>query len=361
MPKTAKSSWLYRNVQMRFRRKSVRKRALRSGLVISNLIILVIILFFVVQTPKATTTLKPATVSSAAGTSQVINPVDQLSSANIALTVARLNSLPETTAISNQAQSQAADLAIISNGNNVLSKPQVVATALKSKADIQSYTTKANDTLSTLATQFGVTSDSIRWSNNISGNTVNAGTKLVIPPVNGLVYTVKSGDTIDSLATKYKASKDQIVAYNDAEINGIVVGEQIIIPNGSVAPPAPTAASIFASWGGPTYSGNGYDYGYCTWWVAQRRIQVGMQLPSNLGNASSWPYLGRLDGLAEGHTPAKYAATVTSLRGEGHVVFVEAVNADGSIEISEMNHLGWGVKDTQTISADVAGNYTYIY
>jgi surface antigen len=43
------------------------------------------------------------------------------------------------------------------------------------------------------------------------------------------------------------------------------------------------------------------------------------------------------------------------------VVFVEAVNPDGSILISEMNHLGWGVKDTETVDAATAARYTYIY
>ena len=65
--------------------------------------------------------------------------------------------------------------------------------------------------------------------------------------------------------------------------------------------------------------------------------------------------------MATGNTPKLYAAAVTSTRGEGHVVFVEAVNDDGSILISEMNHLGWAVKSTQTIDAGTAAGYIYIY
>jgi len=52
-----------------------------------------------------------------------------------------MGGLPETTAITNQAQSQAADLAIATSSDDVVAKPQVVATALKSSADIQDYTT----------------------------------------------------------------------------------------------------------------------------------------------------------------------------------------------------------------------------
>ena len=147
--------------------------------------------------------------------------------------MARVNSLPETTAINNQAQSQAADIAIASTENSVTAKPEVVTTALKSRADIHTYTFQSGDTISELATRFGITSDSIRWSNNVSGDTVPVGTKLVIPPVTGIVYTVKAGDTADSLAARFNSSREQILAYNDGEISGLHVGEQIIIPNAS--------------------------------------------------------------------------------------------------------------------------------
>lgn len=325
------------------RRKTVRRRTLRASLLVSNLIVLAIILAFVLQNPHSTQTAKPAKVSSVATATTVVNPVDQLSSANIALTVARMNSLPETTAITNQAESQAADLAITSSGGNVLSKPQVVSTALKSKADIQAYVTKAGDTLSSLASQFGVTSDSIRWSNGISGSTLPAGTKLSIPPVNGIVYTVKAGDTADTLATKFKANKDQIIAYNDAEIGGLKVGDQVIIPNGTqVVAVAATALYGAVAWGvSPLYGFNGYDYGYCTWYVATQ-----ISVPANWGNASSWAYYARLSGWTVSSVPhaGAIAQTPYAAGGQGHVGIVQAVSEDGSqVQIRDMNGIaGFG-------------------
>lgn len=297
----------------------------------------------------------------------VTNPLDQLSSADIAVTVSRMTNLAETTAVTNQADSADSSVATASSSNSVTSKPEVVATTFKSNKDIQSYSAQPGDTVGSIASKFSVTSDSIKWSNNLSSDAVSAGTKLVIPPVgySGIVYTVKAGDTLDSLATKYKADKNELTAANDAEINGLQVGEQIIIPNGQqpvVTYSYSSATNTGFAWGGSAiYGSNGYDYGYCTWWAAQRRIQVGNALPSNLGNASSWPYLGRMAGLSEGSTPRQYAVVVTSTRGEGHVGFVESVNDDGSFVMSEMNHLGWAVKDTQTISAAEASQYIYIY
>lgn len=331
---------------------------MRIALLGSNLLILAVIIGFVLQSPRSA----PAPALNSSATAAAANPLDQVSSADIALTVARMNSLPETTAINNQAQSQAAEVAAASSSNNVTAKPAVVATALKSKADIQVYTVQAGDTLPSLATRFGITSDSIRWSNGISGDIVPAGTKLKIPPVTGIVYTVKAGDTADSLATRFGTNKDQILAYNDAEINGLQVGEEIIIPNASQS--ATTAAGIARGsggvntnagfpWGsGPMYGYNGYDYGYCTWFVATQ-----INVPGNWGNASTWSYYARLSGWNVSPVPT-VGAIAQRGGGEGHVGIVTAVNSDGTIIMRDMNGFaGWGRVGQ---GAKQAGNFQYI-
>jgi surface antigen len=320
-------------------------------LVASNVVILAVVLAFVLQKPHTTSTVKSSAIGNAAINQTVANPLDQLSSADIAQTVAQLNNLPEATAVINQAQSEAANIAMASTNNNVISKPQVVATALKSRADIQHYTAVAGDTISSLAAKFGVTSDSIRWSNNLpaAGDNVNPGTKLAIPPVNGMVYTVKPGDTPASLAAQFSASADQITAYNDAEIGGLTPGQQIVIPNatqnsgGATAANIATAAGIGGAGGGfpfgsgPMYGYNGYDYGYCTWYVATQ-----IPVPANWGNASTWAYYAALSGWHVSTTPT-VGAIAQKGGGEGHVGIVTAVNPDGSIQIRDMNGIaGWG-------------------
>lgn len=311
---------------------------MRISLIVANAAVLAVIIAFVLQKPHtdSLTTPLPAEAATVAA-----NPLDQLSSADIAQTVAELNNLPETTAIANQAQSQAAEVAIASSDDNVVNKPQVVDTALKSRADIQAYTTAAGDTVSGLATKFGVTSDSIRWSNDLSGDTLAPGTKLVIPPVNGIVYTVKPGDTPQGLAIQFRSDAAQIIAYNDAEITGLTPEEQIIIPNATQVAAA-TAASISAAtggafpWGGgPIYGSNGYDWGYCTWYVATQ-----IPVPANWGNAATWAYYARLSGwdVTRGPAVGSIAQTADAADGEGHVAIVDAVSPDGSqIQIRDMN------------------------
>lgn len=335
------------------------KRFWRIGLVIINAAVLAVILTLVLYNRHSTISAagKPVSADSSVADT-VANPLDQLSSADIAQTVAQVNSLPETTAIANQAQSQAANLAIASTNNNVIAKPQVVSTTLL-RSDIKTYVSQPGDTVSGLSAKFGVTSDSIRWSNNLSAaDAINPGTTLLIPPINGIVYTIKPGDTAASLAVQFGANADQITAYNDAEINGFTSGEQIVIPNATHNNSGATAASISAVgvggggwlWGsGPIYGYNGYDYGYCTWYVATQ-----IPVPANWGNASTWAYYASLSGwhVSTMPTVGSIAQTANAAGGEGHVAIVTGVNPDGTIQIRDMNGLaGWGRVGYGTVSA----------
>ena len=292
--------------------------------------------------------------SNSTSSSIVSSPLDQLASANIALSVAQATNLPEATSISNQADTQNAQLAMAATDNNIIAKPQVTTTTLKSKANISSYTVQNGDTVVSLATKFGVTSNSIMWSNHLSGNQLTVGQKILIPPVNGIIYTVKAGDTIASLAQRYNANQAQLIAYNDAEISGIYPGERIIIPNGTVSPPVTPAVY---SWSGPNYGYNGYDYGYCTWYVASR-----ISVPANWGNASTWAYYASLSGWNVSGVPSvgAIAQTPFAAGGEGHVAIVRAVSSNGDmIKFSDMNGLaGWGrVGYSGWVSAAIFPNY----
>lgn len=355
--------------------KRSRRRAVRYGLLAANLILLTVVAGFVIQGHQATgggrASGQAAVVGVGSSTNTTVNPLDQLSSADIAVHIARAANLDEAQAVTNKADTVNAQQAVSSANQSVIAKPQVVSDGLKSRKDIQTYTVQPGDTVSSVATKFGVTSDTIRWSNNLTGENLTPGSQILISPVNGLIYQVKAGDTADSLAAKYHSNRDLLIAINDAEIGGLPVGQNIIIPGGSPAAAATTAASPanaalsggFA-WGGysAVYGSNGYDYGYCTWWAANRRAQIGRPIPSNLGNASTWKVLAQRAGFGVGNSPAAGAVIWTPPRDYyGHVGFVESVNGDGSVTISEMNVYGWGRTDTKTLSAAEAAAYSYIY
>ncbi|MDQ3123631.1 MAG: CHAP domain-containing protein, partial [bacterium] len=106
------------------------------------------------------------------------------------------------------------------------------------------------------------------------------------------------------------------------------------------------------------YGYNGYVPGYCTWYVANKRMQIGRPVPANLGNASTW------DNYAPqgwDRTPRAGAAVVTAEGGAGHVAFVEKVNSDGSVLLSEMNRRRLYEVTTRVISPSEAGLYKYIH
>jgi surface antigen len=340
--------------------KLIQKRAVRYSLMALNIVILLIVIYVWRAGSSPNQTITTTALSAAGVTSQPVNPLDQLSSADIAETVAMMANLPEQTAVRNEAETVQAELSITPAENVVVAKPQVVATALKSRSDIQTYVAQPGDTVNSLAVKFGITANSIIWSNSLLGTSLKVGTKLVIPPIDGIVYTVKIGDTPQKLASTYSASATQIISFNDAELTGLTLGEQIVIPNGQESIVSFPIYNLYNA-GVATYGGDGYDFGYCTYWAALRRIQVGKPLPNDLGNASSWGYLAHEFGLSTGNTPQQYAAVVVSESGEGHVAFVESVNPDGSINISEMNYIGWDRVDNRTFSASQADSFVYIY
>jgi surface antigen len=241
--------------------------------------------------------------------------------------------LPEIKAVRSQADSDSLLLAQAPSDTTILAKPQIVPTVQKSKQGIINYVAQAGDTIQNIADKHGVSADSIRWSNSLAGTVVAAGTKLVIPPVNGIVYTVKAGDSPSILASRYRADETQIVTYNDAEINGLTVGEQIIVPNGQKS--APLTYGVFVA----SYGGNGYDYGYCTYYVASK-----VAVPNNWGNANTWDNYAAASGWTVSSSPRAGAIAQSDGGYLGHVAIVTDVSADGSMyKYSDMNGLaGWG-------------------
>jgi len=109
-------------------------------------------------------------------------------------------------------------------------------------------------------------------------------------------------------------------------------------------------------------TGNGFSYGYCTWWVAHKRY-----IPWR-GNAYQWWWNARSFGFAEGATPRAGAVMVLGISGsspQGHVGYVESVNPDGSFVVSEMNWWGvpgggWNRVDYRTVTS-MRGVLGFIY
>jgi surface antigen len=331
------------------RKKGLKGFFTRYGLLAGNFTLLLAIGLLVARSSDAGTGLPGAPSLASAqsvASEEVTNPLDSVSSADIAVNVARMAGLPEERAVTNQADTENALLAVAQPSGGLVAKPQIVSTTLKSNKDIRKHVAVGGESAASIAAKYNVTTDSILWSNDLASTAVTAGQTLYIPPegMNGIVYVVKPGDTPDSLALKYRANKERIIAFNDAEIAGLKPGTRIIIPEGQIVKPVVVSyrgsGTGFPWGGGPIYNGsNGYDYGYCTWYVANR-----ISVPSNWGNANTWDNLAPSSGWIVGTAPRVGAIGQTDRGGFGHVAVVTAVSPDGTqIRYSDMNGIaGWG-------------------
>lgn len=306
------------------------------------------------------------------------HPVDEVIAADVAAIVAEEADLLITPNVTNRADTLNAQVNTVATTEEtntaIIEKPQLVAPSVKSAQDIATIDVKEGQTLQSIAAEYGVSEDTVRWANNLRSDKLTPGSKLVILPVTGVLHTVQAGDTADSLAATYQASAEQITAYNDLELSGLVAGNRIVVPNG--VKPAAAAASRGAassrtsgstnfSWGGNSvvFSGNRYAFGYCTYYAYNKRAAAGRPVGSNWGNATSWARLAQASGFAVSRTPSAGAVFQTSggWGGYGHVGYVESVNPDGSILVSEMNYAGWNRISSRTISADQVGMFNYIH
>lgn len=106
----------------------------------------------------------------------------------------------------------------------------------KPRSEIIDYKVESGDTLSGVASKFGITADTIRWANDLKRDAIKPGQTLKILPESGVAYTVKSGDTLESVAKKFSAEQQPILDYpfNDVPDDlSLKVGQLLIIPGGS--------------------------------------------------------------------------------------------------------------------------------
>lgn len=190
-------------------------------------------------------------------------------------------------------------------------------------------------------------------------------------------HLVESGENLTKIAEQYQTSWQRLFAKNQSVDNPNIIntGELLTIPfaneqlaDRATPTPAPTPAiksnpevvvskkitkakrtTTYAASRGSS-SGNTYTAGYCTWYAKSKRPD----LPNNLGNADTWVARAAAQGLPTGSVPQSGAIGQKGM----HVVFVERVNGDGTVFVSEMNHKGFGVISSRTVPASY---FSYIY
>lgn len=249
----------------------------------------------------------------------------------------------------------------------------------------------------TLLTQLEATNDGFIGKPQIlSTQTILTGE---VEQVAAIVYTVEKGDTMLGIANRYDLSVGSILDANGikpADAEKIKLGSQLIIPavdtNTSLAwlddinkekerqrqlaetarqkelarqatqrrqtaSGRTTAASRgdYSIVGRMTGSYNGGLPGWCTWYVNYKRPD----LPNSMGNARDYLRSARAAGMATG-TVARAGAIFQSRESSyGHVGYVERVNGDGTMTVSEMNYTGRYEVSRRTVSENIAVGFIY--
>jgi surface antigen len=282
------------------------------------------------------------------------------------ITTAAVLSEGSSSMVSSDLNQKAKDLnaqtALATAGDDFLSKKQPVMSAGAPSRDILTYTVKDGDTISSLSANFNITSDTIKWANNITDeNSIKPGSKLIILPVSGILYAGTGSDDIGELASRFQSNAALIDSFNSLDGKSPAEGQNIVLPDGikpSVVAPVARVAATSSVKSGPAISyslrasaGNNYSYGYCTWYVANRRY-----VASSLGNASQWPYNAPRAGMTVGNSPVAGSAGVT--KSGNHVVYIERVEGS-TVYYSEMNGpAGWGRVNSGSAPAS---NFRYVY
>lgn len=108
----------------------------------------------------------------------------------------------------------------------------------KVRDKVLEYTVAGGDTVTGIAEKFGISTDTIRWENNLASvNAIKPGQVLRILPVSGVRHKVGRGETVYSIAKKYNANSQAIVdfpfnTFADNETFSLTVGQELIVPEG---------------------------------------------------------------------------------------------------------------------------------
>ena len=303
--------------------------------------------------------------------------VDQLSAASAVTQLAEMANLPVAGDLREATTTLYIKKQLAQNDTEVITKPQIVQPTTSTERGITDYVVKSGDTMESIAAQFGISAQTLKWANNSTSDAAQEGAILTVPRTDGVVYTVKDGDTVASLADKYKVDTERIVLYNDlASDESLVAGKRLVLPSGELPeterpgyvaprPVTPTYSGnsgniLSSSYGyARVFSGNRYALGNCTWYAYERRAAIGRPVGSLWGNATKWAASARAAGFTVNRTPAP-GAIFQYGGGYGHVGIVDSVDGE-YLYVTDMNYAGYNVITSRKIPLSSTGHYNYIH
>lgn len=107
----------------------------------------------------------------------------------------------------------------------------------KPRDKVISYEVQKGDSLSSIANKFGISVETIKWENDLTGDYLTVGDSLRILPVTGIAHKVLPGETVYTIAKKYDTNPQKIVdfPFNDfanPETFSLTTGQTLLVPDG---------------------------------------------------------------------------------------------------------------------------------
>ncbi|EKD47393.1 MAG: peptidase M23 [uncultured bacterium] len=142
-------------------------------------------------------------------------------------------------------------------GDGAIVATPVIEAGTSERSQVETYTIQSGDSLSSIASGYDLSINTLLWANNLSVSSVlRPGNTLTILPVDGVKHTVKSGDTIGGISRTYDVDQVTILSYNGLDNSDVLsIGDELLIPGGAVqATTRSTSSAISQLFATPTTS-----------------------------------------------------------------------------------------------------------
>ncbi len=195
----------------------------------------------------------------------------------------------------------------------------------KPRDKIITYTVERGDTISTIARKFGISEETVKWTNDLTNDNITVGDELKILPVTGISYKVTKGDTVYSIAKRFDTIPQKIVdfPFNDfanLETFSLVEGQILIVPDGIKPSEKPSIrrevylvqGPVSVSSAGFTWPVQGYVSQFASWY------HMAIDIVSPVGTPIVSAQNGRVIKISTGVWDGGYGNNVVIDNGAGY-------------------------------------------
>ncbi|MBI4091375.1 peptidoglycan DD-metalloendopeptidase family protein [candidate division WWE3 bacterium] len=163
----------------------------------------------------------------------------------------------------------------LANVDDVIPEVTVATTSLPEgrRTEAVVHEVKPGESLSSIGELYKVTTDALKYINNITdANYLKVGQQIIIPPIQGVIYKVKEGETCDSIGKKFEVPSQAILDFNylDSCLK-LPVGKELVVPDAKIPEP-PTIIQTPANLVYRPFVDSNPQSGWCQWPTTVRII-----------------------------------------------------------------------------------------